>query len=147
MLISRSLIPQSLHNRINVVRQIEGVRVSVATDITQTFVLNIGGKEIIGGEVRGQVALSYTEGFLNLLMTEDCATAKCPPYELANLIADVCGIKNPKDFSLLYTALSNPSLESIYSTFKEQGIYVKDLVFGVYESKIRLNSETDLGSR
>jgi hypothetical protein len=114
-----------------IARQIEEVRVSVATDISQTFMLNIAGVEILGGDVRGQVSLSYTENFLNLLMTEECAAAKCPPYELATLIADACGIKDPKHFSLLYTALSNSSLESINTTFKEQGIMIKGLVFGM----------------
>jgi hypothetical protein len=115
----------------SIVRQIEEVRVSVATDISQTFMLDIAGTEIIGGDVRCQVSLSYTENFLHLFMTEECAAAKCLPYELATLLADVCEIKDSKNFSLLYTALSNPSLESIYSTFKEQGIYIKGLVFGM----------------
>jgi hypothetical protein len=114
-----------------IVRQIEEVRVSVATNISQNFMLNIAGTEILGGDVRGQVSISYTENFLNLLMTEECVVAKCPPYELATLIADACGIKDPKHFSLLYTTLSNSSLESINTSFKEQGIYIKGLVFGM----------------
>lgn len=114
-----------------IVRHIEEVRVSVATDISQTFMLSIGETEIHGGDVRGQVSLSYKENLLNLLMTEECAAAKCPPYELATLIADACGIEDPKHFSLLYTVLSNSSLESIDTTFKAQGIYIKGLVFGM----------------
>jgi hypothetical protein len=114
-----------------IVRQIEEVQVSVVTNISQTFMLNIAGTEILSGDVRGQVSLSYTENFLNLLITEECAAAKCPPYELATLIADACGIKDPKYFLLLYIALSNSSLESINTTFKEQGIYIKGLVFGM----------------
>ena len=106
------------------------VRVSVATNISRTFTLNVAGAEIRGSPVCGQVSLSHTGDLLNLLMTEDCAAAKCPPHELVNLIADACGIEDPNHYSLLYTALSSPNMESISSTFTQQGIYVKGLVFG-----------------
>jgi hypothetical protein len=66
-----------------------------------------------------------------LSMTEECATAECPPYELVSLIADACGINEPKHFSLLYTALSNSSTKSISSAFIQQGIHVKGVVFGM----------------
>jgi hypothetical protein len=117
-----------------IARQIEKMRASIATDISQTFILNIAGTEILGSDVRGQVSLSYTENFLNLLMTEECAAAKCPPYELVTLIANICGIEDPKHFSLLYLTLSNSNMESINSTFKQQGIYIKGLVIVVSRS-------------
>ena len=112
-------------------RQIDEVRVSVATNISQTFTLNLAGTELHGSPVRGQVSLSYTGNLLNLLMTEECAAAKCPPYELVSLIADACGIKDPNHYSLLYTALSSSNMESISSTFTQQGICIKGLVFGM----------------
>jgi hypothetical protein len=127
----QSLIPHSHQNRTTIVRQIDEVRVSVATDISQTCMLNLAGTEIHGSPVRGQVSLSYTGNLLNLLMTEECAAAKCPPYELVSLIADVCEIKDSNHYSLLYTALSSSSMESIFSTFTQQGIYIKGLVFGM----------------
>jgi hypothetical protein len=127
----QSLIPQSHPNRITIVYQIEEVQVSITTDILQTFILNIAGTEILGGNIRSQVSLSYTENFFNFLITEEYTAAKCPPCELATLIADTCGIKDPKHFAFLYIALSNSSLESINTTFKEQGIYIKGLVFGI----------------
>jgi hypothetical protein len=105
--------------------------------------LNLAGAEIRGGDVRGQVSLSYTGDFLNLLMTEECAAAECPPYELITRIADACGIKDPKHFSLLYAAFSNSSMESLDSTFKEQGIYIKGLVFGMPQS-LAQHLKTDL---
>jgi uncharacterized protein (DUF1015 family) len=64
-------------------------------------------------------------------MTKECAEAKCPPYELVALIADACEIKDVNHYSLLYTALSSASLESIFSTFTQQGICIKGLVFGM----------------
>lgn len=107
------------------------MRVSVATDISQTFTLNLAGTEIHGSPIRGQVSLSYMGNLLNLLMIEECAAAECPPYEFVSLIAGVCDINDPNHFSLLYTALSNSSMESIFSTFTQQGIYIKGLVFGM----------------
>lgn len=112
-------------------RQIDEVLVSVATDISQTFTLNLAGTEIHGSPVRGRVSRSYRGDLLNLLMTEECAAAKCPPYELVSLIADACEIKDQKYYSLLYTALSSSSIESISSSFTQQGIYIKGLVFGM----------------
>ena len=106
------------------------VRVSVATNISRTFTLNVDGAEIRGNPVRGQVSLSHTGDLLNLLMTEECAAASCPPYELVSLIAEACSIEDPNYYSLLYTALSSPSMERISSTFTQQGIYIKGLVFG-----------------
>jgi hypothetical protein len=93
--------------------------------------LNLSGTEIHGSPVRGQVSLSYTGNLLNLLMTEECAAATCPPYELVALIADTCEIKDANHYSLLYIALSNSSIESIFSTFTQQGIYIKGVVFGM----------------
>ena len=91
----------------------------------------MAGTEIHGNPVHGQVSLSYTGNFLDLQMTEECAAAKCPPYELVSLIADACGIRDPNHYSLLLTALSTSSMESISSTFTHQGICVKGLVFGM----------------
>jgi hypothetical protein len=112
-------------------RQIKDVRVSVASEISQTFTFNNAGTRFQGSPVRGQVSLSHTGNLLNLLMTEECATANCPPYELAALIADICEIKNPNHYSLLYTVLSNSSMENIASAFAQQGIYLKGIVFGM----------------
>ena len=128
--LQQSLISHSRHNRTTLGPQMEEVRVSVATNISRTFTLNVAGAEIRGSPVRGQVSLSHTGDLLNLLMTEDCAAAKCPPYELVSLIADACGIEGPNHYSLLYTALSSRSMERISSTFTQQGIYIKGLVFG-----------------
>lgn len=91
----------------------------------------MAGTEIDGSPICGQVSLSYTGNRLNLLMTEECAAAECPPYELVSSIADAFGIKDPNHYSLLYTALSNSSMESISSAFFQQGISIKGLVFGM----------------
>ncbi|KAF2812279.1 uncharacterized protein BDZ99DRAFT_518138 [Mytilinidion resinicola] len=139
----KALVPHSYHNRMTIIRQIDEVRVSVAIDILQTFMFNLAGTEIQGNPVRGQVCLSDTGHLLNLLMTEECAAAQCPPYELVSLIADACAIKDPNHFSLLFTALSGSSMESIYSTFTQQGIYIKGLVFDKSKNRYRAQ-RTDL---
>jgi hypothetical protein len=112
-------------------RQIDEMRVSVATDISQIFTLSLNGTQIHGSPIRGQVSLSKTGNLLNLLLTEECAAAKCPPNKLVSLIADICEIKDQNHFSLLYTALSSSSMESIFSAFIQQGIYIKGLVLGM----------------
>jgi hypothetical protein len=127
----RSLIPNSHHNRTTISRQIDNVRVSVARDISQAYTLNLAGSEVHGSPVRGQVSLSLNGNLLHLLMTEECAAGKCPPYELVSLLAGVCDIKDPNHLSLLYTALSSSSLQSIFSTFTQQGIYIEGLVLGM----------------
>ena len=126
-----SLIPGSHRDRTTIVHQIEEVRVSTATAVSQTFVLNLSDTEIHGTPVRGQVSLSSTGNMLNIILTDECAAAECPPHELVALIADACEIKDTNHYSLLFTALSNASLEGIFSTFAQQGISVKGLVFGM----------------
>ena len=126
-----SLIPQSIPERMTIARQIEQVRVNVATEISKTFLLNLDGTEVHGNPVRGQVSLSYAESLLNILMIEECAEAKCPPHELVTLIAEACKITDMKHFSLLYTVLSNSNMESIISAFTQQGMHVKGLVLGI----------------
>lgn len=113
-------------------RQIDEMQASVATDISQTFMLDLNGTEIRGSPVHGQVSLSENRDMFNLMMTEECAAAKCPPYELVALIAEACEIKNSSHYSLLYTSLSSSSIESISSSFTQQGIYIKGLVFGMH---------------
>jgi hypothetical protein len=113
------------------VSQIDYVRVSAAADISQTFMLKLAGAEIHGSPIGGQVSLAYTGDMFNVFITEECGTAEFPPYELVSLIADAFEIKDPTHFTLLYTALSNSSMEAIVSTFDQQGIYVKGLVLGM----------------
>lgn len=126
-----TLISHSHYNEMTIVCQLDEMRACVATNISQTFTLNLTDTHIHGSPVRGQVFLSYTGNLLNLFMTEECAAARCPPYELVSLIADVCGIKDSNRYSLLYTALSNSSMESISSTFAQHGNYIKELVSGM----------------
>ncbi|KAF1996938.1 hypothetical protein P154DRAFT_607356 [Amniculicola lignicola CBS 123094] len=133
----KALVPHSDHNMMTIIRQIDEVRVSIAVEILQTFMFNPAGTEIQGNPVRGQVCLSDTGHLLNILMTEECAAAQCPPYELVSLIADTFAIKDPNLFSLLFTALSGSSMESIYSTFTQQGISIKGLVFGKSKNRYR----------
>ena len=127
----QSLIPHSHRDRNTVMRQIDQVRVSVATDIFQTFVLDLGSTKVDGNPVRTTVSLSHTGYMLGLNMTEECAVAKCPPHELVSSLAALCEIQDPNHYSLLYTALSNPNLESILSTFHQQGVAVTGLRFGM----------------
>ncbi|KAI3318140.1 hypothetical protein HD806DRAFT_549483 [Xylariaceae sp. AK1471] len=123
-------------------RQIDGIRVNVATEVAQTFTLNLFGAEIHGSPIRGQVSLCNTGRLLSLVMTEECAAAKTPPYELVKLMADFCGIKDSSHFSLLYMALGDLSLESISSTFAQHGLHPKGLVFGKSVDKYLAQSDS-----
>jgi hypothetical protein len=94
--------------------------------------MNHAGKEIEGKPISGQVTKSFTDNTFTLFMTENCATAEYPSHELISLIAETCGIKDQKHFSLLFTALSNLGLKSINSAFLQQGIRVEGLSLGTY---------------
>ncbi|GAB1312753.1 hypothetical protein MFIFM68171_02963 [Madurella fahalii] len=127
----RALIPDSHPDKIAIARQIDQMRVSVATEITLTFVLNLPAEDIHGHPVRVQLTLTNTGRSHNVFKTQDCATADSPPYELVTRIADLCGIKDLKHFPLLYTALSDSSLQRIFSTLTQQGIRLEGIVFGM----------------
>ncbi|KAK4123607.1 hypothetical protein N657DRAFT_633853 [Parathielavia appendiculata] len=124
----RALIPNSRPDKAAVAHQISQMRISIAAETTLTFVLSLPHKDIFGRPVCGQIAQSTTGHFLDVIMTQDCAAADSPPYELVTCIADLCGIKDPRHSPLLFTALSNSSLRSISSTFIQQGIRLEGLV-------------------
>jgi hypothetical protein len=128
----QSLIPHSHYHRATLTRQIQEVRISVATNVSQIFQLKLDSGIIYGDPVRGQVALSKSGDHFHLFMTEDCANAECAPYDLVRILADACEIKDPNHYSLLCTALSNSSVESIAAAFTQQGIDVKGIAFGMY---------------
>jgi hypothetical protein len=86
--------------------------------------------QVRGNPVDGQVSLSKTDDSLSFYMTEECIKATCPPYEFAALLAETCGIKDPSHYTLLYTVLTNPDLNTISSIFVQRGIYVKILGSG-----------------
>jgi hypothetical protein len=132
----QSLIPHAGPDTTAIVRQVGGIRVETATDIEQTFVLNHRGTKIYGKPVPGEVAISCA-GHLPLTITEEFAAAKTLPYEFARLLAGVCHITDPNHLSLLYMALSDLGMESIASTFTEQGISVTELVPGMQRIRKR----------
>ncbi|KAH8698045.1 hypothetical protein GQ44DRAFT_733432 [Phaeosphaeriaceae sp. PMI808] len=123
----KALIPYSHADEATLKRQINEVRVYIATDISQTLTMNLAGSEIHGAPIPSQVTLTTTDDKLTLSMTEECATAECPPHELVSLSADTFGIKDSTHYSLLFTALSNSSMKSISSAFSKQGIQVEGL--------------------
>jgi len=82
------------------------------------------GHNIAGRPGRGRVASSSKGNAFNLYMTEDVLTSQFLPFELVDNIAGHCGIRDPTHISLLYTALSDPSLERIDMTFAQQGIHI-----------------------
>jgi hypothetical protein len=128
--VMRSLIPHSHHDRRTIVGQLDGLRVSVTTEVSQTFSLNLKGTIIQGRSVSGQVSLSRNHNLFHLVMIQECAKAKTPPYDLLSLIADACAIQNPVHYSLLYTLLGNSNLEEIYSVFSHRGLHVEGIDFG-----------------
>ena len=135
-----SLIPQSHHNKTAITRQIDHFRVSVAPHISQIFTLRNGRINVRGNPVKGQISLDTAGSLFHLFMTEECAAAALPPYELVTLLADECKIEDPNHRSLLYTALISSDMESIHSTFSQQGIHINGLEFGKNQ-KTRLPRE------
>jgi len=109
--------------------QIDGVRIDVATKISKTFTLEFPGRRVDGHPVLGQVALSKGS-HVKLIISEECVTAKTPPYELVKLLADTFHVTDPKDFTLLNLALSDVSADSILSVFNQHGIRVDGLTLG-----------------
>ena len=128
-IIFNSLIPHSHDKKMVLKRQIDQLRVSVVPHLSQVFELRKDRTNVQGKPLKGQVSLDSKGSLLNLIMTEECAAAALPPYELVTLLADECQIQDPNDRSLLYTALISSNMESIYSTFSQQGIHVDGLVF------------------
>jgi hypothetical protein len=110
--------------------QIENVRGIVAPLISQNHVIHTNGTTIEGNHVVGQSSVSFTGSSLNLFLTEETAAAENPPYELSILLADLLGIQDSNHRSLLYTVLISSNLETIYSTFSQQGIETDKLIFG-----------------
>lgn len=103
----------------------------MATGVSQTFVMTLPNKqEIHGNPIPGHVSISITADQLTLVMTEEAAIAECPSHELISLLAKTCGIEDQKHMSLLFTALSNASLQSIHSVFLKHGIKVEGLLTG-----------------
>jgi hypothetical protein len=119
-----------IENRATIMHRIENIHVSIAPFISQTYVMKRGDITAEGNSVDGRACLSITENSLNLFLTEETAAANSPPYELSVLLADQLDIKDVNHQNLLYTVLINSNLESIYSTFMQQGIEVDGLVFG-----------------
>jgi hypothetical protein len=107
------------------------MRVHVATQISQIFVLEQQDAEIYGNPVRGQVACLQSDDCINLFLTEECATAECPPFDLVRLFADICAIQDPSHYSLLFVVLSNYSMESIAATFARQGLQAEGTTIGM----------------
>ncbi|KAH7202459.1 hypothetical protein DER44DRAFT_669606 [Fusarium oxysporum] len=126
----KALVPHSHHDRRKILGQLDNIRVSITTEVSQTFSLNFKGTIIQGRSVAGQVSLSRSHNLFHLFMTEECAKAKTPPYDLLSLIADACSIRNPVHYSLLCTLLGNSDLEEIYSVFCHRGLYVPGIDFG-----------------
>jgi hypothetical protein len=121
-----SLIPQDLPNRKTVLRQVDEMRVNITTRINKTFILDLSDRRVEGSPVKAHAAF-ISGPPPSLVVSEECAAAKTPSYEVVRLLADTFQITDPKSFPLLYTALSdmNASLQSIRSSFTQQGVYVQ----------------------
>lgn len=112
-----------------VLHQADHMLVSVATKIAVTFTLDLPSKKVVGNSVPGEAIITRT-GHLNLVLSEKCAAAEIPPYELVKLMADTFHVPET-GFSLLHMALSDISVESISSIFTQHGVYVKGLNLGM----------------
>ena len=76
--------------------------------------------------------MTSADNILTLCMTEECATAECPPHELVSLMTETCLIKDQRHFSLMYIALGNASLKTINAAFLQQGIRPEGLRLGIW---------------
>jgi hypothetical protein len=113
-------------------QRIENGRGTVAPFISQTYSLYGHDITVEGNSVHGQTSVSVTENALNLFLTEEMASTENPPYELSVLLADEVGIQDRNHRSLLNTVLVSSNLQSIHSTFTQQGIVVDGMTFGNY---------------
>jgi hypothetical protein len=113
-----------------IMQRIDNIRGTVAPCISQTYLLSGHDDAVEGNAVDGQTSVSVTGSSLNLFLTEEMAAAESPPYELSILLADELGIQDSNHRSLLNTVLISSNLESIHSTFMQQGIDVEGVIFG-----------------
>ena len=127
---ARSLIAPDSAEKEAILRQIDGIRVNVATKIAVNFTLNLLGKKVEGKPVHGEATLQTNGDQLTLFLSEECAAADTPSYELVKLMAETLQVPE-KYFSLLHMALSNMSVKSILSTFAQQRVAVKGLSLGI----------------
>lgn len=136
------LIPRNHPLEANIRRQITNLRVRIATAVSEIFTMvTPDNQEISGNPIAGHVSISSTDDTLTLIMTEETATAECPSHELISSLADICGIKDQKHISLLFTTLSNLPLKSINTAFVHQGIKVEGLLLPGMEASPYLYSE------
>jgi len=105
------------------------MRVNIATKIAVNFTLNLPSK-LEGNPVSGEAMMKSNGHPLTLILSEKCAAADTPPYELVKLMADMFQVPE-KHFSLLHMALSDMSAESILSIFTQHNIPVKGLNLGM----------------
>ena len=109
--------------------QLEGMRASVATKIAVTFTLDLPNKKVEGNPVSGEAMVTKNGRLVGLVLSEGCAAADTPPYALVKLMADTFHVAE-KHFLLLHMVLSDMSVESLFSTFTQHGIFVKGLDLG-----------------
>lgn len=130
IVLHHSLIPDANPDRTTISRQLDEIRVNVATLVAQSFTLSLPGKGlIVGSEVPGDACLAKNGCLLTLSMTQDCIESKTPPYQLVKLMADYCSIKDSGHFSLLYMVLSDLSIENLSSLFCQHGLRVTGQTF------------------
>ncbi|OCK90529.1 uncharacterized protein K441DRAFT_578728 [Cenococcum geophilum 1.58] len=120
----KALIPKAHPERDRVIQQIENIRASVADHIIQTHTLKFRKTDVAGFPGKAEVASSATNDSLNLFLTEDCITVECPSFELVEMIAKHCGIKNLTHQNLLQTILTAATHNRIQATLLRQGIHV-----------------------
>ena len=119
-----SLIAKDCANREFVLRQLDEIRVDVATAIEKIFTIDSGnGRTVEGNPVVSHAAILKGTP-LRLVVSQQCATTKTPPYELVKVLADALFVTNPRDFPLLHLALSDEGLGSIRSVFADNGHHV-----------------------
>ncbi|KAF2474923.1 uncharacterized protein BDR25DRAFT_255455 [Lindgomyces ingoldianus] len=124
----KALVPQLHSDRAAINRQLNDLRVHVATQVSQVFVLEQEDTEIYGNPVRGQVAMLRNDNHIDFFLTEESINAEYPPFDLVRAIADICAFKDLSHYSLLFAVLSNYSMEGIAEAFAQQGLQVEGII-------------------
>jgi hypothetical protein len=117
-----SLVPTSLLNRKEIVCRLERVAIYETTSVIQNWTIPFGNSAIKGNQGKGKVALSPTDRGLHIFMMSEDIVSACPPYELAENLAQFCGIEKEEHISLLQFILCQDNHQKIEEVFRRKGI-------------------------
>lgn len=128
------LIPILEPRRKEITRQMESISVWTAGKITQTYKLKHEDCDYIGHPGKGQAHLSVNGCSLQVFVEEEEITSKQPSFDLVDLIATHCNIRDALHLKLLHAALGNDNIQRIQALFAREGFNVNVMVEDKYEN-------------